>query len=63
MTKDKLLRGQVEKHLPLFIGYMKQYGSEVVRNVLTKGRHNGFKLKVCLNKKDRYQMMQMLDLK
>jgi hypothetical protein len=56
------LRGQVYKYLPLFTGYVQQYGSAVVREVLTNGKSGKLRLKVCLNRKDRMQMIQMLDL-
>lgn len=60
---DDLLRPEVKKHEKLFIGYIKQYGAATVRKVLDKGQDGGIKLKIMTNKKDRYQMMQLLDLK
>lgn len=56
------LRGQVVKYYPLFLGYVKEHGAAVVKEVLTKGHSGKYRLKICLNKKDRYQMLQMLDL-
>jgi len=65
MTKAKEhdgLRGQVAKYHDQFVGYVKQYGKEVVKQVLLTGRHKKLALKVPLNRKDRYQMMQLLDM-
>jgi hypothetical protein len=59
---DDILRPEVKKHLQLFTGYRKQLGAEGMKELLTKGKHGPYKLKVLTNRKDRYQMMQMLDL-
>ena len=54
------LRPQVAKHHDLFVRYCKQYGCDTVREVLLKGRSGKYKLKIMGNKKDRYQMLQLL---
>jgi len=56
------LRGQVVKYHDQFVEYVKQYGKDVVKQVLLTGRHKKLILKVPLNRKDRYQMMQLLDM-
>lgn len=64
MTKEDLkgLRPQVIKHHDLFVRYVKQYGSAVVAEVLSKGICGKYRLKVMTNRKDRYQMLQLLGL-
>lgn len=60
--KELRLRGQVAKYEPLFIGYVKNYGSEVVAEVLRKGHSGKYRLKILNNRKDRHQMLQLLGL-
>ena len=64
MSQDSkgILRGQVAKHEQLFVGYVKRYGADVVRECLQKGHSSKYRLKVLGNRKDRYQMLQLLGL-
>ena len=62
MKEAQLLRPQVAKHHDLFVRYCKQYGCDTVKEVLTKGQSGPMKLKIMGNKKDRYQMIQLLNL-
>ena len=58
------LRPAVVKHLPAFTEYLKHFGAELTKGVLKsrEGEYKGVRLKVKLDRRDRYQMMQMLDL-
>jgi hypothetical protein len=56
------LRPEVAKHEALFVGYVKQYGAATVRKVLDKGNDGHIKLTVMRNKKDRWQMIQLLGI-
>jgi hypothetical protein len=56
------VRPEVKKFYSYFLECVKQYGSETVKGVLDKGHHGKYKLKFLKNRKDRYQMMQLLDL-
>lgn len=63
MSKDNDgLRPMVKKHLAYFTACVKHYGSDAVREVLTKGKTKKARLTIPLNRKDRWQMLQMLDL-
>lgn len=64
MKKEDMagLRPQVAKHHELFVRYCKQYGCDTVKEVLTKGVAGKFRLKIMGNRKDRYQMIQLLGL-
>lgn len=56
------IRPEVQKMYTYFLGCVKHHGSDAVRTVLLKGSSGKFRLKIMKNKKDRYQMMQVLDL-
>lgn len=56
------VRPEVKKHYEYFLGCVKSHGSEIVKGVLDKGQHGKYKLRFLKNRKDRYQMMQLLDL-
>lgn len=56
------IRPEVRRHYPYFLGCVHKFGSEVVKQVLDKGHHEKYRLTFMKNKKDRYQMMQLLDL-
>jgi hypothetical protein len=56
------IRPEVKKHYPYFLQCVKNYGSDTVKTVLDKGSDGNIKLKFLKNKKDRYQMMQLLDM-
>lgn len=56
------IRPLVKKHYSYFKACCAHYGADTVKKVLSKGKHEGFKLKFLTNKKDRYQMLQLLDL-
>lgn len=59
---EKLLRGEVAKYEKLFIGYVKAHGADAIRELLSTGKTGTYKLTVLKNKKDRYQMVQLLGL-
>lgn len=52
----------VKKHYPHFLEFIKQYGDDKVRECLIKGHTGNVKLTYFKNKKDRWQMLQALDL-
>lgn len=56
------IRPEVRKYYPYFLNCVRRYGAEIVTKVLNKGQHEKYRLKFLKNKKDRYQMMQLLDL-
>jgi hypothetical protein len=56
------MRGQVAKHLQAFKGYVEKHGADRVRAVLTKGKCKDGRITFCLNKKDRFEMLQALGL-
>ncbi len=56
------MRPQVQKYLAKFQGYVQQYGPETVRKVLRDGQAGKLRLTIMKNRKDRYQMMQILGL-
>jgi hypothetical protein len=65
MAKEKEhdgLRGQVVRYHDQFVGYVKQYGKDAVKQCLMTGRSGKKKIVVSMNRKDRYQMMQLLDM-
>lgn len=59
---EKLIRGNVAKYEAMFIQFIREHGAETVKKVLTHGKWGKFKLTVPLNKKDRFQMLQLLGL-
>lgn len=56
------IRPNVKKYLPQFTQYVKQHGADAVYRVLDKGHYGTLRLTFPLNKKDRYQMIQMLSI-
>ena len=64
MKKEDMagLRPQVIKHHDLFVKYCRTYGCDTVKETLIKGHSGAHKLKIMGNKKDRYQMLQLLGL-
>lgn len=50
------MRGQVEKYLPAFKNYVAKVGEEPVFRALKTGKG----ITVCLNRKDRMQMLDAL---
>jgi hypothetical protein len=62
-TGDEIkLRPEVKRLLPLFKEYLKAHGALVMWELLSKGRSGRYKLTMLKNHKDKWQMMQMLDL-
>ena len=58
--KEEGLRPQVAKYEKLFIRYVKDYDAATVFAVLKKGQSG--RLKLLTNRKDRFQMIQLLGL-
>jgi hypothetical protein len=56
------IRPEVKRHYAYFLSCVKHYGADVVKKVLDTGRNGKLRLTFLKNKKDRYQMMQLLDL-
>ena len=56
------IRPLVAKYHEQFQGHVRQYGRNVVKQVLLNGRHGNVKLKAPFNRKDRHQMLVVLGL-
>jgi hypothetical protein len=60
--EQELLRPNVRKYQQHFEEYIREYGSETVRKVLMKGHHENIRITFAMNRKDRFQMLQLLGL-
>jgi hypothetical protein len=56
------MRGQVAAELEKFRQHVKNYGPDVVREVLKKGKCKAGRITCSMNRKDRFEMLQVLGL-
>jgi hypothetical protein len=56
------MRGQVAAELERFKKHVETHGPDVVREVLIKGRCKAGRITCSMNKKDRWQMIEVLGI-